>query len=126
MFAGMLSLSWIIVSRGNQHTRDNTLAFVSVHDQYYDDGAIFLMCTQSLRIAEPLNGPWMRKYMELARTHNIMLSLGGFQEAGPDADHLFNTHVLVSPSGDITATYRKVYESHDSFVCVYVFLFSLH
>ncbi|PIA38780.1 hypothetical protein AQUCO_02700172v1 [Aquilegia coerulea] len=64
---------------------------------------------ESLSIAEPLNGPIMQKYCSLARESNIWLSLGGFQEKGPDDAHLCNTHVLVDDTGNIRSTYRKIH-----------------
>ena len=64
---------------------------------------------QSLEIAEPLDGPWMDKYRQLAKQHALTLSLGGFQEKGPDDKHLYNTHVILSPTGSLVAAYRKVH-----------------
>lgn len=65
--------------------------------------------TESLAIAEPLDGPSMRRYADLARQYNIMLSLGGFQEKGPDLEHLYNTHVVIDNKGHIVAQYRKIH-----------------
>ncbi|ONK54892.1 uncharacterized protein A4U43_UnF10000 [Asparagus officinalis] len=64
---------------------------------------------ESLQIAEPLDGPTMRRYCSLARDSNIWLSLGGFQEKGPDDAHLYNTHVLVDNYGNIKNIYRKIH-----------------
>ncbi|KAL5982508.1 Deaminated glutathione amidase, chloroplastic/cytosolic [Asimina triloba] len=64
---------------------------------------------QSLEIAEPLDGPIMKGYCSLAREHGIWLSLGGFQEKGPDDGHLCNTHVVVDDLGKIRSTYRKIH-----------------
>ncbi|XP_072986038.1 deaminated glutathione amidase, chloroplastic/cytosolic [Typha latifolia] len=64
---------------------------------------------ESLQIAENLDGPIMQKYCSLARESNIWLSLGGFQEKGPDNAHLSNTHVLVDDSGKIRNVYRKIH-----------------
>ncbi|XXG74796.1 hypothetical protein AAC387_Pa07g3422 [Persea americana] len=64
---------------------------------------------ESLKIAEPLDGPIMQGYCSLARESNIWLSLGGFQEKGPDDAHLHNTHVLVDDSGNIKSIYRKIH-----------------
>lgn len=64
---------------------------------------------ESLKIAEPLDGPIMQRYCSLARESNIWLSLGGFQEKGPDDAHLYNTHVLVDDSGKIRNIYRKIH-----------------
>ncbi|KAK3259876.1 hypothetical protein CYMTET_31144 [Cymbomonas tetramitiformis] len=64
---------------------------------------------ESLSIAEPLDGPLMEKYKQLAQTQQMWLSLGGFQEKGPDPEHRYNSHVLVSASGEIVSTYRKIH-----------------
>jgi predicted amidohydrolase len=64
---------------------------------------------ESLSQAEPLEGPTMAKYRELARETGLYLSLGGFQETGPDADHLYNCHVLLGADGATKAWYRKIH-----------------
>lgn len=43
---------------------------------------------QSLSKAEPLDGPVLGRYRQLAVQHQLWLSLGGFQEQGPDTEHL--------------------------------------
>ncbi|WJX15499.1 Deaminated glutathione amidase, chloroplastic/cytosolic [Trifolium repens] len=63
----------------------------------------------SVRIAQPLDGPIMDQYCSLARESSIWLSLGGFQEKGSDPQHLFNTHVVVDDTGKIQSTYRKIH-----------------
>ncbi|CAN1148515.1 Deaminated glutathione amidase, chloroplastic/cytosolic [Linum perenne] len=63
----------------------------------------------SVKIAEPLDGPIMKKYCSLARESGIWLSLGGFQERGFDDAHLCNTHVIVDDGGNIRSTYRKIH-----------------
>ncbi|XP_077237055.1 deaminated glutathione amidase, chloroplastic/cytosolic-like isoform X2 [Tasmannia lanceolata] len=64
---------------------------------------------ETLTIAEALDGPIMQGYCSLARESNIWLSLGGFQEKGPDDAHLHNTHVIVDDSGNIKSIYRKIH-----------------
>ncbi|KAH7667710.1 Nitrilase protein [Dioscorea alata] len=64
---------------------------------------------ESLEFAEPIDGPIMQTYCSLARESNIWLSLGGFQEKGPDDKHLYNTHVLVDGTGSIKSVYRKIH-----------------
>ena len=49
----------------------------------------------ALAVMEPLDGPLMARYRQLAKDTGVWLSLGGFPETGPDADHRYNTHVLV-------------------------------
>ncbi|KAF2295869.1 hypothetical protein GH714_034790 [Hevea brasiliensis] len=63
----------------------------------------------SVKVAEPLDGPIMQQYCSLARESGIWLSLGGFQERGCDDAHLRNTHVIIDDSGNIRDTYRKIF-----------------
>ena len=49
----------------------------------------------------------MARYRGLARDTGLWLSLGGFQETGPDAGHTHNTHVVLDARGDTAAAYRK-------------------
>ncbi|XP_038893375.1 deaminated glutathione amidase, chloroplastic/cytosolic [Benincasa hispida] len=64
---------------------------------------------ESQKIAEPLDGPIMNQYCSLARESSIWLSLGGFQEKGPDDQHFYNTHVIVDDTGTIRSSYRKIH-----------------
>ena len=64
---------------------------------------------QSLAIAEPLDGPTLQRYRQLAAATGLWLSVGGFQERGPDSDHLYNCHVIINAAGDIVASYRKIH-----------------
>ena len=64
---------------------------------------------ESVTIAEPLTGPIINKYRDLARRLTLWLSLGGFQERGPDSHHIFNTHLIINSSGDVESVYRKVH-----------------
>ncbi|XP_071711441.1 deaminated glutathione amidase, chloroplastic/cytosolic [Rutidosis leptorrhynchoides] len=64
---------------------------------------------ESLKIAEPLEGPIMKGYCALARESNMWLSLGGFQERGSDDAHLCNSHVLIDDTGNIRSTYKKMH-----------------
>ena len=58
--------------------------------------------------AQPLDGRLMSRFQQLAREACIWLSLGGFQETGPDPQHIYNTHVVLDAAGAIMARYRKV------------------
>lgn len=64
---------------------------------------------QTVSAGQPLNGPAMAKYRELARETKLWLSLGGFQEKGPDSEHIYNTHVILNAEGEIASSYRKVW-----------------
>lgn len=63
---------------------------------------------QTVAVAEKLEGPTMSKFRTLAGELGIWLSLGGFQEVGPDKEHIYNTHVVLSSDGRLVASYRKV------------------
>ena len=67
--------------------------------------------TDALAVMEPLDGPLLGRYRELAAKHRLWLSLGGFAERGPDGggDRRFNAHVIVDASGTIRASYRKIH-----------------
>mmetsp|Transcript_26305 Transcript_26305/g.57084 ORF Transcript_26305/g.57084 Transcript_26305/m.57084 type:complete len:244 (-) Transcript_26305:523-1254(-) len=62
-----------------------------------------------LNIAEPIDGPIMARYQSLAKQSGMWLSLGGFQEVGPDSTHRYNSHVIINSDGTIVAVYRKIH-----------------
>jgi len=64
---------------------------------------------QSLAIAEPLSGPTLGRYRDLAAATGLWVSVGGFQERGPDPEHLYNTHVVIDGTGKIVASYSKIH-----------------
>lgn len=46
----------------------------------------------------------------MAKEFGVTLSLGGFQEAVPDdAAKRYNSHLVISPDGEIISTYRKTH-----------------
>lgn len=52
----------------------------------------------------------MQRYLKLAQSNSLWLSLGGFQEyCTTDPKRLYNCHVIVNASGKIVSTYRKVH-----------------
>lgn len=48
----------------------------------------------------------MRRYRQLAANTGLWLSIGGFQETGPDPQHLYNCHAIISSAGEIVESYR--------------------
>ncbi|GLC72751.1 hypothetical protein PLESTF_001289500 [Pleodorina starrii] len=64
---------------------------------------------ESVAAAQPLDGPLMGQYRQLARSVGLWMSLGGFQEVGPDPQHIYNTHVVLDSSGELVAQYRKIH-----------------
>jgi predicted amidohydrolase len=64
---------------------------------------------EKVRLAEPLDGPTVARFADLARRHAVHLLLGSFNERGADARRCFNTSVLYTPRGEIAAVYRKIH-----------------
>lgn len=59
-------------------------------------------------VAEPLDGPRVTRLREIAARHDVWLVPGSVLEAGDDGA-VHNTALLLSPSGDLTASYRKIF-----------------
>jgi predicted amidohydrolase len=59
--------------------------------------------------AEPIPGPTTNRMAELARSHGLTLHLGSLLEESPVKARFYNTSVVIGPSGEIVATYRKVH-----------------
>jgi predicted amidohydrolase len=65
---------------------------------------------EKVRRAEPLDGPTVGRFRELAARLGIHLLLGSFNErADGDAARCHNTSVLLGPDGALLATYRKIH-----------------
>lgn len=60
---------------------------------------------QAKEYAEPLVGPVVTRMRDAARQAGIWLHAGSFAEL--DRGHRYNTSVVIDPSGDVVATYRK-------------------
>jgi deaminated glutathione amidase len=58
--------------------------------------------------AEPLDGPSLTAARGWAREHCIHLLAGSISERGPE-EKAFNTSVLIGPSGEDVAVYRKIH-----------------
>jgi predicted amidohydrolase len=64
---------------------------------------------QYLDAAEPIPGPTTQQFGALAKELGVTLLLGSIGEQSSDPQRTYNTSVLVAPTGDILATYRKVH-----------------
>lgn len=66
--------------------------------------------------AEPLDGPTVTRFRDLAEELDIHLHAGSIVER--EGENLYNTNVLIDPAGEILDTYRKIhlfgYESEES------------
>ncbi|CAM9319752.1 unnamed protein product [Choristocarpus tenellus] len=65
----------------------------------------------SARMAESLNGPLLSRYRDLAVSHKLWLSLGGFHELSTNLSdkRIHNTHLLLDDTGATRAVYRKLH-----------------
>jgi deaminated glutathione amidase len=62
--------------------------------------------------AQTMDGPWVSRLSALARELNITLLLGSLPEKGDEGDddgRVFNTSVLLGPTGKVLAKYRKIH-----------------
>jgi predicted amidohydrolase len=59
--------------------------------------------------AESVPGPTTYRMAEVARESHATVHLGSLLERSPRSGKYFNTSVLLSPRGDIIATYRKIH-----------------
>lgn len=64
---------------------------------------------EKVRRAEPLEGPTVTRFADLARRLGVWLLLGSFNEKSDEPSRCYNTSVLFSPEGKIAATYRKMH-----------------
>ena len=64
---------------------------------------------EKVRRAEPLEGPTVTRFADLARGLGIWLLLGSYNEKSDEPNRCYNTSVLFSPEGTIVATYRKMH-----------------
>lgn len=67
--------------------------------------------SQTLENLEPINGPLITKYRQLASDHKIWLSLGGLHETGPDGAEgkARNAHIVINDEGNIVSVYHKIH-----------------
>jgi predicted amidohydrolase len=59
--------------------------------------------------AEPLDGPTVGRFAELARRLGIYLLLGSFNERSDEPSRCYNTSVLLGAGGEVLAAYRKLH-----------------
>ena len=64
---------------------------------------------QTMANTEPIDGPTISSYRQLAKETNVWLSLGGFHEKKSVSDDgkAFNAHIVIDNNGSIVSVYRK-------------------
>jgi predicted amidohydrolase len=90
--------------------------------------------SEAVALAQPLSGPTVKHFCDIAKAHGLWISLGGFHEKvcvdyasgvrgkfrvhwyalrlTPQVDgteKLGNTHIVINDNGSIAATYRKLH-----------------
>ncbi|KAK3908981.1 Nitrilase and fragile histidine triad fusion protein NitFhit, partial [Frankliniella fusca] len=63
---------------------------------------------QTIEMAEDLSGPTLSAFKELAKEHNVWLSLGGVH-IKVDEKTVRNAHILVNSDGELAADYSKLH-----------------
>ncbi|GAA0492127.1 carbon-nitrogen hydrolase [Paractinoplanes deccanensis] len=58
---------------------------------------------------EGVDGEFAAFFARAARELGIWVHAGSFHESGPDARHTYNTSLVFSPTGELTARYRKIH-----------------
>jgi len=58
---------------------------------------------------ESLDGPIISRAREMAEDESVFLLAGSFSERSPTTGKVYNTSVLLSPEGEIIASYRKIH-----------------
>lgn len=64
---------------------------------------------EKVRRAEPLDGPVVRRFAELARQLRIHLLVGSVNERSDEPNRCYNTSLLLGPDGQLIASYRKLH-----------------
>ena len=88
-------------------TRGALMTFLPECADYVSDSR-----DQAVALAEPLEGPTVSRYRELARSLKMWLSVGGYHEkpkAAEETKRIYNTHLLIDSEGTIQGVYRKVH-----------------
>ncbi|RWS20304.1 nitrilase and fragile histidine triad fusion protein NitFhit-like protein, partial [Leptotrombidium deliense] len=66
---------------------------------------------KTLENIEPIDGPLITKYRQLAKESCVWLSLGGLHEKGPKSEtgKASNAHIVINSDGNIASVYRKAH-----------------
>ena len=79
--------------------------FIALPENWFFIGPL----EDKVRLAEPLEGPRVDRMRDLATRLGVHLLLGSVAEVSPEPGRCFNTSVLVGPTGDLLASYRKIH-----------------
>ena len=66
---------------------------------------------QAVEMAEPMDGPSLRKVAQLAKSHSIAV-LMGYAERSPDGRHAFDAVFIADAHGQVAGSYHKIHLFH--------------
>ncbi|CAF4204505.1 unnamed protein product, partial [Rotaria sordida] len=58
---------------------------------------------------ELIDGPVINRYRQLAKQHQLWISLDGFHQRSGDGTRLLNSHLIINYQGDIIGRYSKIH-----------------
>lgn len=90
-------------------TLSNPAVNMIVFPEFFLNGLIKKEQKEYQAMAENIPGPLTDKLAKKAKKRNIWLVPGTFLEKVDDCESIFNTAILISPTGDIKLKYRKVF-----------------
>lgn len=97
-----------VIGREVREARDAGATFIAL-----PENAPFLRTTPAGRAPmQPLDGELIGWFRELAAEVDAWLLVGSYPETGPDADHYYNTSVVIDGTragAPVTASYRKLH-----------------
>ncbi len=79
--------------------------FIALPENWFFIGPL----DEKVRHAEPIGGPRVGRMADLAGRLGVHLLLGSVAEPAPTPGRCFNTSVLIGPTGETLASYRKIH-----------------
>lgn len=65
---------------------------------------------EAVNIAEDVNGKTIKTFMELAKQHDMWISIGGFHNRRDKSIPPYNTHLIINSEGTIAHSYDKLHQ----------------
>ena len=113
MLAGIIQLSSTRdVERNLQKSRELAAQAAAQGAKWllYPENAPYLgKDREKLSVAETIDGPIVKAYQEIAKTHGCWVTLGSFPEKSESPKHTYNTQLLIQPNGELASVYRKMH-----------------
>ncbi len=103
------NLSRVAVWVGEAARRGARLVLLPENFAYLGDEEGKRAIAEELSLEGHAKGPIAARLEALARSHGVYILAGGMPERSSDPDRPYNTCVVVSPEGRISALYRKIH-----------------